>query len=272
MNAMSLVAGVAAALLLTVPAAAQPLGVGEILDRRQELGLSSAQVERLEQLNLEAIRDAIRRQADLMIAQVDLAALLDVDPSQAVDLARAEAKLREIERARTDSQLALVRVVETAKSELTPEQRTKLAASDALPPALDPPPTESDVPGKPNPRGLSAPVILARGTGPAHPGGAIGRPPGPTGPHVSPPHPRPGVPHAPPRRFEHRFDRGPHVRFFPDPFWWDPFWVFPPVIVPGPPVSNAPPPPTYWYYCPSLGEYYPHVRSCPEPWVPIPAS
>ena len=31
----------------------------------------------------------------------------------------------------------------------------------------------------------------------------------------------------------------------------------------------APPPPTYWYYCRSLGAYYPYVPNCPEPWVPV---
>src|SRR5215510_5755706 len=30
--------------------------------------------------------------------------------------------------------------------------------------------------------------------------------------------------------------------------------------------------PTYWYYCRSYAAYYPHVGSCPEPWVPVPAS
>jgi hypothetical protein len=33
----------------------------------------------------------------------------------------------------------------------------------------------------------------------------------------------------------------------------------------------APPPPVYWYYCRSLGAYYPYVPSCPEAWVPVPA-
>ena len=32
------------------------------------------------------------------------------------------------------------------------------------------------------------------------------------------------------------------------------------------------PAPTYWYYCRSYGAYYPHVGSCPESWVPLPAS
>ena len=30
--------------------------------------------------------------------------------------------------------------------------------------------------------------------------------------------------------------------------------------------------PGYWYYCPSYGAYYPNVGSCPEAWVPVPAS
>ena len=29
------------------------------------------------------------------------------------------------------------------------------------------------------------------------------------------------------------------------------------------------PAPSYWYYCPSAGGYYPDVPSCPEQWVPV---
>jgi len=29
--------------------------------------------------------------------------------------------------------------------------------------------------------------------------------------------------------------------------------------------------PSYWYYCPSYGAYYPSVTSCPEAWVTVPA-
>ena len=32
------------------------------------------------------------------------------------------------------------------------------------------------------------------------------------------------------------------------------------------------PQPTYWYFCPSYGAYYPNVPSCPVPWVPVPAA
>ena len=30
--------------------------------------------------------------------------------------------------------------------------------------------------------------------------------------------------------------------------------------------------PAYWYYCPTYGAYYPNVASCPETWMPVPAS
>jgi hypothetical protein len=38
------------------------------------------------------------------------------------------------------------------------------------------------------------------------------------------------------------------------------------------PVYTPAPPPTYWYYCPSYGAYYPNVANCPEQWVPVPAA
>jgi Spy/CpxP family protein refolding chaperone len=306
-----ILASLAAVLLLVVPAAAQspppppaapqasppamgqvgilPVpGIGDILDRRQELGLSTAQVARLEQLGLEVAREGIRRQADLMIAQMDLAALLHADPSQAIDLAKVEAKLREIERIRTDLGLALVRAVEAAKAELTPEQRAKLATLMAdVTSALDPPPIEEGASAPSGSRGESNPVILARATGHAPPGGG-GRPSGPShgpaphpgaGPRPGPGHPGPTPPHfgsgshfAPHRDFH----RGSHVGVFVGPsLWWDPFWWTyspPPAFAPPPPVYDVPPPQTFWYYCQSLGAYYPYTPSCPEPWVVVPIS
>jgi hypothetical protein len=50
------------------------------------------------------------------------------------------------------------------------------------------------------------------------------------------------------------------------PFWWGPSYVYPP------PVYVAPPPSGYWYYCPSARTYYPYVTSCPDAWIPVPAS
>jgi hypothetical protein len=62
------------------------------------------------------------------------------------------------------------------------------------------------------------------------------------------------------------FDRGVHGRFlfgFGVPVY--PYYgYYPPAYG-----YQAP---TYWYYCRSYGAYYPSVTSCPEAWVPVPAS
>src|SRR4030095_14440558 len=54
-----------------------------------------------------------------------------------------------------------------------------------------------------------------------------------------------------------------HRRFGFGPVW--PYYGY------YPPIYGYPGP-TYWYYCPSYGAYYPNVGSCPEAWVPVPAS
>jgi hypothetical protein len=58
----------------------------------------------------------------------------------------------------------------------------------------------------------------------------------------------------------HHFDRGVHGRFGFDPVV--PYYGYDPEY-------EAP---AYWYYCPSYGAYYPSVASCPDAWVPVPAS
>jgi Spy/CpxP family protein refolding chaperone len=238
--------------------------VGVILEHEQELGLSASQVDSLERLGLDVLREMIRRQADLMVAQVDLSALLDRGPDDATDVAAAEAKIRQVEQIRTDLQIAVLRAVEAAKSQLTPEQRTKLTAVLAGEGSV-----QDDPPGAgENPAG-------ARGAG--SPGGAGGHPSGgrPPGGHASggrpPAGPAPGE-----RHFEgHRhFDRGRGFVGF-GPLWWGPpypYWDYPWGVYAPPPVVEPPeyierPPAAYWYYCPSAGAYYPSVPTCPEPWV-----
>jgi hypothetical protein len=54
----------------------------------------------------------------------------------------------------------------------------------------------------------------------------------------------------------------------PPPVIYQPSYYPPPAPVYVP----APPPPvvqTYWYFCPSLGNYYPYVRECPGAWQPV---
>lgn len=45
-----------------------------------------------------------------------------------------------------------------------------------------------------------------------------------------------------------------------------------PLVITPPPVFTPPvPPERLWYYCESLGQYYPQVRYCPEGWRTYPA-
>lgn len=106
------------------PRGERPL-ISIMLSHRQELGLTPAQVQELERLRADFQREAIKRDADLQVAEVDLAAFLKADP---VDLSKAEAKIREIERLRADLRIGRVRAIEQGKAQLTPEQRAKLAA------------------------------------------------------------------------------------------------------------------------------------------------
>jgi hypothetical protein len=261
--------------------------IGTIFEHRVALGLSAAQVETLERLSLGLVREAIRRQADLMITQVDLDVLLDPDPDKTVDVAAAEAKLREIERARTDLQLALVRAVESARATLTPEQRAMLApllsgngSESELDPADDSPgavrpaglaPSRGGSAPRPQPGGGAAPRPqpgVGAAPRPQPGGGAAQRPPAGGGA----PHPRPRPPDG--RHPDGHRDAGRHdggravVRVWPS-FWWEPYWFYaPPPVIVEPPVY-APAPPGYWYYCQSAQAYYPYVTSCPEAWIPV---
>ncbi len=111
------------------PSGVRPL-ITFMLRRRDELGLSTGQAQTLERLRTDFQREAIRRVADLRVAEIDVGTLLNADP---VDLGQVEAKLREIERMRTDFTLARIRTIEQGKAQLTPEQRTKLQALLATP-------------------------------------------------------------------------------------------------------------------------------------------
>ncbi len=96
-----------------------------MLDHRSELGLTPEQVSRLEALRGEFARDAIRRDADIRIAEMDLVALLDQEP---LDLAQVEAKVREVAQLRAELRIAQLRAIEQGKTLLTAEQRTRLQA------------------------------------------------------------------------------------------------------------------------------------------------
>ena len=94
-----------------------------MLHHRSELGLSPEQVSRLETLRGEFSREAIRRDAEIRIAELDLTALLEQEP---MDLAKVEPKVREVSQLRDDLRIARLRAIEQGKAVLTPEQRTRL--------------------------------------------------------------------------------------------------------------------------------------------------
>jgi len=101
----------------------RPSFIGMVLMNRQELGLTTQQVDSLRKLGMDSRRAAIRRRADLQIAQLDFMSLRWSNP---VDMGKVEAKVREIERFKGDGRIAGIRTAEDAKAQLTAEQREKL--------------------------------------------------------------------------------------------------------------------------------------------------
>jgi Spy/CpxP family protein refolding chaperone len=101
----------------------RPTFAGLALRYRQELDLSTQQVDSLREIGVGARHAAIRRGADRKMATLDLMALRMGDK---VDMGKVEAKVREIEKLRGDGQIARIRANEQAQAQLTAEQRDKL--------------------------------------------------------------------------------------------------------------------------------------------------
>ena len=102
---------------------------GLALRHQKDLALSPAQVDNLRKLGTDARRDAIKRQADRRLAELDLRTMMApdaVDPNKPRDLAKIETKVREIEKLRADGRVAQIRSLEQSRQVLTPEQREKL--------------------------------------------------------------------------------------------------------------------------------------------------
>ena len=94
-----------------------------MLHHRAELGLNPEQVGRLETLRTDFAREAIRRDADIRIAELDLTGLLEREP---LDFSKVEAKVREVSQLRGELRIARLRAIEQGKAVLTAEQRTRL--------------------------------------------------------------------------------------------------------------------------------------------------
>ncbi|HZA57206.1 MAG TPA: Spy/CpxP family protein refolding chaperone [Candidatus Udaeobacter sp.] len=96
-----------------------------ILRHRHELSLSPEQVQDLGNLRAGYQREAIRYEADIRIAEMDLQRLSKTDP---VDLEQVNAKLQEIEHLKVELRLARIGAIEQGKALLSSEQREKLSA------------------------------------------------------------------------------------------------------------------------------------------------
>jgi hypothetical protein len=102
-----------------------------IMDCHEELGLSDAQMDRLDDLADVFFRETRGRQGSLLAAQF---ALMDIlrpnprDPAGPADVVAAEARIREIARLQLEQDMALLRVIEATKAVLSADQRGRLAA------------------------------------------------------------------------------------------------------------------------------------------------
>lgn len=132
------------------PGGERPL-ISIALAHRAELGLSPAQVTALERIRADYQREAIRRDADLRIAEMDVATSRRAEP---VDLTQVEARVRAAERVRADMRMARIRTIEQGRAQLTAEQRDRLRALMAEP--------GSPVPARPPVGDSSAPPARQR--------------------------------------------------------------------------------------------------------------
>jgi Spy/CpxP family protein refolding chaperone len=89
----------------------------------QHLGLSDKQKEEISSIRTAAMKEVIRKRADMQIARLELGDLLSREP---VDMKAVEAKLKQIEGLRTGIHLTLITLREEIKSKLTPDQLKKM--------------------------------------------------------------------------------------------------------------------------------------------------
>lgn len=94
-----------------------------MLQNKEALKLAPEQVQKLETLRLNFRKAAIKRSADLQVAELELDQLRR---QQSVDLAKVEAQVKRIETLRAEQRLSRIRTIEEGKALLTAEQREKL--------------------------------------------------------------------------------------------------------------------------------------------------
>lgn len=86
------------------------------------LGLDDKQKEDVEAIHLRCKKEAIRKKADLRVAEIELREILAKEPA---DMVAAEAKIKEIEGIKASLRILHLKSMEEIKSTLTPEQKKK---------------------------------------------------------------------------------------------------------------------------------------------------
>lgn len=93
-----------------------------LLKHGKEIGLTDEQVAKLKTLQLELDKTRIKMEADILIAERELAAMVEDDKT---DLGVIEAKLKQSEGMEASLRMAAIKAKRDAWALLTPEQREK---------------------------------------------------------------------------------------------------------------------------------------------------
>jgi Spy/CpxP family protein refolding chaperone len=93
-----------------------------LLMHPKEIGLSADQVARLKALQLDLNRTRIKTEAEIQVAELELAALTE---DEKADLAAIEAKVKQSEMLEVGLRMASIKAKRDAVALLTPEQREK---------------------------------------------------------------------------------------------------------------------------------------------------
>ncbi len=96
-----------------------------MLSRSRELELTPDQIQKLQALRTGFQKEAVRRNADIRVAEIDLNALLEKEPW---DLAAIESQVKQIAGLRGDLRFARIKTLAAGLALLTPEQLRKLKA------------------------------------------------------------------------------------------------------------------------------------------------
>ena len=93
-----------------------------LIRHQKEIGLTDEQVAKLKAIQLDLDKTRIQTEADIQIAERELAALLENEKS---DLSTVEAKVKQSEALQTSLRMAAIKAKRDAVAVLTPEQRKK---------------------------------------------------------------------------------------------------------------------------------------------------